>query len=64
MKEMFDAAKNVDELVLDRAGIFSRLGTMGVKSIAQRRHEGHQPRGERLSPQKLRLPVGMPESKY
>ena len=31
MEETFDAVKNFNELVLPSAGIFSRLGTLGVK---------------------------------
>jgi hypothetical protein len=31
MEETFDVVKVVDELVMASVGIFSRLGTMGVK---------------------------------
>jgi hypothetical protein len=31
LKEMFDAVEDIDELVLTRAGIFSRLGALSVK---------------------------------
>ena len=60
---MFDAVKDVDKLVSASTGIFSRLRAL-VKQAAQGRDEGHLPRGKCQPPQRLHLPVGMPESKY
>jgi hypothetical protein len=64
MEETFDAVKQVDELALVSTGIFNRLETTWVKQVTQGRHEGHGPKGELRSPQRLHLLVEMPESKH
>ena len=61
-EEMFYAIKNVKYLLLATASIFSRLRTPVSIRFAQATHEGYRPTGERRSPQRLHLPVGMPKS--
>jgi hypothetical protein len=61
-EEMFYAIKDVKYLLLASAHVFSRLGTPVSIWFAQATHEGYQPTGERRSPQRLHLPVEMPES--
>ena len=61
-EEMFYAIKDIKYLLLASARIFSRLGTPVSIWFAQVKHEGYRPTGERRSPQRLHLPVEMPES--
>ena len=38
---MFDAVKEVNKLIFASAGIFNRLGAMGVEIGCKGNHEGH-----------------------
>jgi hypothetical protein len=49
MKETFDAIESINELILTRAGIFSRLGAPGVR-IDCTRETGR-------TPTKIRTPI-------
>jgi len=61
---MFDAVKDINELVLTRADI-TRLGAFVVKQgyAGEENHEEHRPKGHG-SPQKLQLQVGTPEHEH
>jgi hypothetical protein len=59
MEETFDAAKNVDELVFNRASILSRLKTMGVKVVNRARDTWRTPTKRRtLIPAKITFAGG------
>ena len=61
LKETSDAVEGIDELVLTRGGIFSRLGVPMSKQVTQEQLEEHPPKEERRSLQRLYLLAKMPE---
>ena len=47
LKETSNAVEDIDELVLTRGGIFSRLGVLMSKQVTQEQLEEHRPKEER-----------------